>query len=110
MEENKVEVIQNILGKQCATLYKNVKKAVGYKGRKFFVKHFKPMALTSFWCEGSRDYFYYVNLRDYSVSAIRQNGTCFDGLNLRAETLEHNQVLVEVNIFRGKAVRCTMYC
>ena len=88
---------------------KKIKKLVGYNGRKVRVEEFKPMSINSYWDSGCRDYFYFVKPNTSAVTPVRQNGTMFDGLNLRAEKLESDEVLVEVNIVAGKYVGCRIY-
>jgi hypothetical protein len=90
---------------------KKIAKAVGYRGRNIKLEKFRPgMSLNSYWDGGSRDYFYFVDIASGQVvNTVRQNGTPFDRLDLKADRLEPGQVLVEVSIFRGKAVRCSIY-
>ena len=91
---------------------RNLAKAVGYKGRKISFHNFKPMSINSYWDSGSRDYFYFVTEHgpySYEVNQVRQNGTPFDGLNLRAEELKPNQYLIEVSWFQGKCTGCRIY-
>lgn len=88
-----------------------IKKAIGSKMRKApMFKEFKPgMSLNSYWDSGSRDYFYYVNLSTYGVKVVPQNGTPFDGLNLKTDVLPENTVLVETVMIRGRDVAIYIY-
>ena len=84
------------------TQIKAIKTAVGYRGRKISVEPFKPMSLNSYWSGGSRDYFFFVSLNGRVLKTIPQNGTPFDKLDLRADTLEADQVLVRSSVIGGK--------
>lgn len=88
---------------------KKIAKLVGYRGRNIKLEPFHPMSLNSYWDGGSRDYFYFINLYNFTVTTVPQNGTPFDRKDLRADNLEPDQVLVEVSIFRGKATACRIY-
>lgn len=93
------------------TQVKAIKKAIGCKMRKApKFKEFKPgMSLNSYWDSGSRDYFYYVNLRTFGVMTVPQNGTPFDGLNLKTDVLPPDTVLVETCMIRGRDVAVYIY-
>lgn len=93
---------------------REIKKLVGYKGRKVHQRDFRPgMSLNSYWSGGSRDYFFYVAVSNFSgsrvVNTVPQNGTPFDKLNLKAETLEQNVVIVEKSIIGGRDASITIY-
>ena len=90
---------------------KKIAKAVGYKGRNIKLTQFRPGTnLNSYWDEGSRTYFYFVDSNSAQVvRTIPQNGTPFDRLNLTADVLPAGQVLVEVSISRGKSVACYIH-
>lgn len=90
---------------------KQIARAVGYKGRNIKEEKFQPgISLNSYWDGGSRDYFYFVDIASAQVvQTVRQNGTPFDRLDLKADKLEPGQVLVNVAIFRGKSVRCSIF-
>lgn len=92
---------------------KDIKRLVGYRGRKVYIKPFRPgMSLNSYWDSGSRDYFWYISiygLQPRVEQTIPQNGTPYDKLNLKAETLEANRVIVNKWVFRGKDASITIY-
>jgi len=47
-----------------------------------------PMSLNSYWQDGYRDYFKFVNLSTgQTVASVAQNGTPFDGANYELSTL-----------------------
>jgi hypothetical protein len=84
---------------------KKIKQAAGYRGRNVKFKEFQPgMSLNSYWDSGSRDYFYFVNVLTGAVRAVGQNGTPFDGVNLKTTVLNPNEVLAERTVMRGKDV------
>lgn len=83
-------------------LVKTIKAAVGYKGRKVAVTKFLPMRLNSYWSDGSRDYFFFLNERGQLLRKVPQNGTPFDRLNISCEKLEEGEILVQTSIIRGK--------
>jgi hypothetical protein len=84
------------------TQIKNIKAAVGYRGRKVSVHPFTPISLNSYWDGGSRDYFFFVSLNGAVLSTVPQNGTPFDRKDLRCESLEPGQILVKTSVLRGK--------
>lgn len=88
-----------------------IKNTVGYKGRKVHQKPFRPgMSLNSYWSGGSRDYFFFLSSSTLSVeSVIPQNGTMFDKLNLKADELPPNTILVQKSIIGGREVSITIY-
>ncbi len=89
---------------------KLVKKAAGYRGRNVKFKDFQPgMSLNSYWDSGSRDYFYFVNVLTGHVRIVGQNGTPFDGLNVKSDILHANEVLAERTVMRGKDVALYIY-
>lgn len=92
---------------------RDIKRLVDYRGRKVHQREFKPgMSLNSYWESGCRDYFYYISvygLQPRVVTTVPQNGTPFDGLNLKTELLEPNRVLVQKTIIRGKTVSITIF-
>lgn len=90
---------------------KAIKKAIGCKMRKApkFKEFTSGMSLNSYWDSGSRDYFYFVNLKTFSVRTVPQNGTPFDGLNLKTDALEPDTVLVETVMIRGRDVAIYIY-
>lgn len=89
---------------------KTIKRLAGYRGRNVKFKDFRPgMSLNSYWDSGSKDYFYFVNLATGSYTEVRQNGTPFDKLDLKADTLEPNTVLAEKVVMRGKDVALYIY-
>jgi hypothetical protein len=81
-----------------------VKSSLGYRGKKIYLRKYSPgMCLNSYWSEGCRDYFFFVNVITGQYTSVPQNGTMFDRLNLKSpENLEDNQVLVMQSIYRGK--------
>ena len=91
------------------TQIKAIKAAVCYKGRRVVVAEFKPMSLNSYWCGGSRDYYFYVTPTGRVLETIPQNGTPFDKLNIKAETLEVGQLLVQTSVYGGKAGPLRIY-
>lgn len=88
---------------------KAIKSAVGYKGRRVSVEPFRPMSLNSYWSGGSRDYFFFVTPNGQVLRTVPQNGTPFDRLNLRADSLEPGEILVESSIIGGKTGRLKIY-
>lgn len=93
---------------------KDIKRLVGYRGRKVYIKPFRPgMSLNSYWDSGSRDYFWYISvyneLLPRVVQTIPQNGTPFDKLSLRADKLDSHVVLVRKWVCRGKDASITIY-
>lgn len=87
-----------------------IKKAADYRGRKVKFAAFRPgMSLNSYWNSGCRDYFYFVNLKSGQVSSVPQNGTPYDSLNLKAESLPENTVLAEKVIINGRAAALYVY-
>ena len=90
---------------------REIKKLVGYKGRKVHQREFRVgMSLNSYWNSGSRDYFFYVAVPAMRVvQTIPQNGTPFDKLNLKAEELPANIVIVEKTIIGGKDASITIF-
>lgn len=88
-----------------------IKKLVGYRGRKVHQREFRPgMSLNSYWSGGSRDYFFYVSVPVPTVvKTIPQNGTPFDKLNLKADELPENTVIVEKTIIGGRDASITIY-
>lgn len=90
---------------------KAIKKAIGCKMRKApKFKEFVPgMSLNSYWDSGSRDCFYYVNLKTFGVKSVPQNGTPFDGLNLKTDVLPADTVLVQTWMCRGRDAAVYIY-
>lgn len=90
---------------------REIKRLVSYRGRKVHQReHRSGMSLNSYWDSGSRDYFYYINVASMSVyNTIPQNGTPFDGLNIKSTFLPENVVLVERSVIRGKDSSITIY-
>ncbi|MFN7318024.1 MAG: hypothetical protein ACK5S6_00810 [bacterium] len=92
-----------------------IKQLVGYKGRKpvRYRKLYKGMSLASYWCDGSRDYYYYIDITNAPklVSAVPQNGTPFDKCgNLTADNLSPNVILVSASIMQGRPLPVVVYC
>jgi len=81
-----------------------IKSALGYRGKKIYLRNYQSgMSLNSYWDGGSRDYFFFVNIKTGQYTSVPQNGTMFDKLNLKSpDKLEENQVLVMQSYFRGK--------
>lgn len=90
---------------------KDIKRLVGYRGRKVNIRDFHPMSLNSYWDSGSRDYFWYINVSGVVrvVQTIPQNGTPFDRLDLKATTIDPHTVIVRKWVSRGKDVSITIY-
>jgi hypothetical protein len=92
------------------TQVKAIKKAAGYRGRNVKHKDFVPgLNLNSYWDSGSRDYFYFVNVVTGATREVPQNGTPFDRMNLRADTLDTNTVIAERVVMRGKDIALYIY-
>jgi hypothetical protein len=92
------------------TQVKAIKKAAGYRGRNVKHKDFVPgLNLNSYWDSGSRDYFYFVNVVTGATREVPQNGTPFDRMNLRADTLDANTVIAERVVMRGKDIALYIY-
>jgi hypothetical protein len=87
----------------------SIKRAVGYRGRKVSVQPFKPMSLNSYWNSGSRDYFHFVSPTGTVLRTVPQNGTPFDRLDLKADTLNDGEVLVQTSIYSGKTGPMRIY-
>lgn len=89
---------------------KKVKQAAEYRGRNVKFKEFRSgMSLNSYWDSGSRDYYYYVNVLTGNCVTIPQNGTPFDGKNLKTSDLAEHTVLAERVVMRGKDVALYIY-
>ena len=89
---------------------RQLKKIVGYKGITLHRTLFKPgMSVNSYWDEGSRDYWFLVNCKTFSMREIPQNGTPFDRLNLTCDALGPDEVLVLKPIVGGKVGMLTIY-
>lgn len=84
------------------TQIQNIKNAVGYRGRKVYVRPFTPMSINSYWDSGSRDYYFFVSRDGVLLRTVPQNGTPFDRASLTCDTLGPNELLVQTSIFRGK--------
>ena len=90
---------------------KMIKGIVESKSRKPFVyKQFRPgMIVNSYWDGGHRDYWYIINTFSGACKVIPQNGTPYDKLNLRCDTLATNEVLVCKTSSRGKELALVVY-
>ena len=96
---------------------REIKKLVGYKGRKVKLKeYYSGMSLNSYWESGCRNYYYWIaaprptdNPKLYSQ--IPQNGTPFDGLDLKTTGEEdlNNLILVERLVILGKEAGVNIY-
>jgi hypothetical protein len=92
------------------TQVKAIKRAAGYRGRNVKHKDFVPgLNLNSYWDSGSRDYFYFVNIATGAAREVPQNGTVFDKLSLKADTLADNEVIAERVVMRGKDIALYIY-
>lgn len=83
-----------------------------YRGRKFRLdRSGTPVNVTSFWSEGSRDYFAAINLSTSEVVAVPQNGTPFDGgpIAPNGVVVPAGFMLVEHSIFMGKDMGITFH-
>ena len=73
-----------------------------YTGRKWRIERESgPVAVTSSWDGGSRDYFAFVRLADMAALPVPTNGNMFVG-SLPAVEIPSGCVLVEHSIFCGK--------
>ena len=93
---------------------RDIKKIVDFRGRKVHYQAYKVgMSLNSYWDSGSRDYWYYISVFGHSaqlINVIPQNGTPFDGLNLKTQELSsENTVLVKKTVIAGKTTSITIY-
>jgi hypothetical protein len=88
-----------------------IKKAIGCKMRRApkFMEFRPGMSLNSYWDSGCRDYYYFVNLKTFGVKVVPQNGTPFDGLNLKTDVLPPDTVLVSTSMIRGRDVAIYIY-
>lgn len=90
---------------------KTIKQLVGYRGRKVHQREFRQgMSLNSYWSGGSRDYFFYISVPVPTVvKTIPQNGTPFDKLNLKADELPENTIIVQKSVIGGRETSITIY-
>lgn len=90
---------------------KDIKRLVGYKGRKPVVlAEFRPgMRVNSYWDSGSRDYWFVVNVKTLTCQEIPQNGTPFDKASITCEALESDEVLVLAPVYRGRNIGLIIY-
>jgi hypothetical protein len=83
-----------------------------YGGKKIRVDSSFPTNLNSYWCDGSRDYFVFVNLDTMETKEVLSNHPYFEKDRPRVldvAGLPPNIVLVEKCIFAGKELHCTVY-
>lgn len=83
-----------------------------YKGRNVSIlPRVSPVNVTSFWQDGSRDYFAAVELGTWRTMAVPQNGTPFDGgpIAPNGVVVPPGFAIVEHGIFRGKSVAVRIY-
>src|ERR1700761_3671700 len=75
-----------------------------YRGRKFYLNAFSgPKELRSFWDEGSRTYYKFINLSTFQVHEVHSNHPFFEAN--QPSTLKELPVgvaLVSYSIFMGK--------
>lgn len=85
-----------------------------YSGRKFFLSHKFPIELDSFWDEGSRTYFSFVDLETQKVFEVHSNHPAFEPNQPRTlrnpQALPVNVVLVSRAICMGHESGITVYC
>lgn len=81
-----------------------------YKGRTFSVAPLTfPFSCRSYWSGGSRTSYAVVNLAEEKAKAVPQNGSPFDGGELKAEGLPAGYAIASHSIFCGKDMGCTLY-
>lgn len=81
-----------------------------YKGRSLVLRPFHPMAVTSYWDGGSRDYYAFVHLGTGRKADIPQNGTGYDRVRYpQLDALPEQIVLVQHTYFCGKDLGLTLY-
>jgi len=84
-----------------------------YKGRKFRVDVKIPTSLESYWGEGSRNYFVFVELDTKKTFLVHSNHPAFEAnqpSKLNPQHLPSNVVVVEHSIFCGKDSGITIHC
>lgn len=88
-----------------------VRQHTEYRGNQVNIKIFtNPISLESYWYEGSRDYYYLVNLITGDQLEVPQNGSGFERIpKLELKALPVNVILIE-HSYRGTRQYCTIYC
>jgi len=80
-----------------------------YKGRKFYFKT-EPQStsfnLTSYWDEGSREY--YVMYQNSEFSPVPQNGTPYDKAEYRDSVLPIDTIIFNRTVFQGRECGITV--
>ena len=81
-----------------------------YRGRKFRYDTRIPTKLESYWSEGSRDSYAFVELKTGKVAAVQSNHPFFEaGRPSELKALPAGFVIVEHSIFCGKDMCLTVY-
>lgn len=84
-----------------------------YKGRKIRVDVKIPTDLSSYWSEGSRDYFTFVELDTLKIFQVHSNHPAFESnqpSQLNPSKLPANVVVVRHSIFCGHDCGITIHC
>jgi hypothetical protein len=91
-------------------LMKDIARAVGYKGRKFRQGFEIPTILDSYWIEGSKDTYYFYDLRSGNVKKVDSNHPFFEADKPNTLTdLPEGIALVKQTIFNGKNLGLTVW-
>lgn len=81
----------------------------GYTGKKLLVEACESeLNLNSYWSEGSRDYFTFIDLNTKQTCHVPQNGTVFDRVNYKSK-VPVGFCCVETGYFCGKPSPCIIY-
>lgn len=82
-----------------------------YKGRKVYVSTKIPNDLSSYWDEGSRDYYCFIELETARVMPVETNHPAFEPNKPRAlNALPLGFLLLKHSIFAGNDCGITIYC
>lgn len=81
-----------------------------YHGRHFRIEEFTgPMNLSSYWGDGSRNYYVIMNLVTKKAEPIPQGGSGHGDTPYRMSSLPENIAVVEHTIYMGKDLGITFY-
>jgi hypothetical protein len=81
-----------------------------YRGRSFQVQTFQgPMDLSSYWSDGSRNYYSVIHMDTLKAADIPQGGSGHGDVPHRVSILPPNVAVVEHTIYMGKDLGITIY-
>jgi hypothetical protein len=90
-------------------IMKLIAQRIGYTGKKFKLSTDIPKTLNSYWDGGSREYYYFFDLKDGKMLTMPANHPMFDKVPNKLDHLPKGVILVNNTIFCGKELGLTFY-